>query len=247
VKVSAQEEYGLRCLLQLAKRQKAGNGHPLKLSEMAREEGLTVPHVAKLIRRLRKAGLVRSVLGRTGGYTLSRSADAVSVAEALHALGGLEMMRAATQALGRADKGSGRRAKPKLLAVTILTNLDQATMRQVGIASSLRTRAVKLARLAQQAGLDGVVTSAHEVAAIRRACGRGFLIVVPGVRPSTPTGTAKSSKNGDDQARVATPTEAIRAGADYIVVGRPITSAPDPRAATAAILDEIAQVERRRI
>ena len=165
----------------------------------------------------------------------------------VHALGGLEMMRAATQALGRTDKGSGRRAKPKLLAVTILTNLDQATMRQVGIASSLRTRAVKLARLAQQAGLDGVVTSAHEVAAIRRACGRGFLIVVPGVRPSTPTGTAKSSKNGDDQARVATPTEAIRAGADYIVVGRPITSAPDPRAATAAILDEIAQVERRRI
>jgi Rrf2 family protein len=88
VKVSAQEEYGLRCLLQLAKRQKTGDGHPLKLSEMAREEGLTIPHVAKLIRRLRKAGLVRSVLGRTGGYTLSRSADAVSVAEALHALGG---------------------------------------------------------------------------------------------------------------------------------------------------------------
>src|SRR3989454_2551227 len=101
----------------------------------------------------------------------------------LHALGGLEMMRAATQALGRADKRSGRRAKPKLLAVTILTSLDRAAMRQVGIASWPRTRAVKLARLAGQAGRDGGAGSAHEVPAIPRACGRGFLIVVPGVRP----------------------------------------------------------------
>lgn len=88
MKVSAQEEYGLRCLLQLAKRQRSGDATPLTLSEIARQEGLSVPNVAKLIRRLRKAGLVRSVLGRTGGYTLARSADGVSVAEALHALGG---------------------------------------------------------------------------------------------------------------------------------------------------------------
>lgn len=88
MKVSAQEEYGLRCMLQLARRQKGGGAHPLTLSEMAREEGLTVPHVAKLIRRLRKAGLVRSVLGRTGGYTLSRDACSVSVGEVLGALGG---------------------------------------------------------------------------------------------------------------------------------------------------------------
>ena len=88
MKVSAQEEYGLRCLLQLARRQKAGDGHPLTLSEIAREEGLSVPNVAKLIRRLRKAGLVRSVLGRTGGYTLARGAEDMSVAEALAALGG---------------------------------------------------------------------------------------------------------------------------------------------------------------
>jgi orotidine-5'-phosphate decarboxylase len=162
----------------------------------------------------------------------------------LHALGGLEMMRAAAQALGRADKRSGRRAKPKLLAVTVLSSLDKAAMLQVGIPSWPRTTAVKLARLAWQAGLDGVVTSPHEVSAIRRACGREFLIVVPGIRPSAPTRAAKSSKNGDDQARVATPAEAIGAGADYIVVGRPITSAPDPRAAAAAILEEIAQVER---
>ncbi len=88
MKVSAQEEYGLRCLLQLARRQKAGDRHPLTLSEIAREEGLSVPNVAKLIRRLRKAGLVRSVLGRTGGYTLARGAEDMSVAEALAALGG---------------------------------------------------------------------------------------------------------------------------------------------------------------
>src|SRR5437899_5692098 len=87
MKVSAQEEYGLRCMLQLARRQKGGEGHPLTLSEIAREEGLTVPHVAKLIRRLRNSGLVRSVLGRMGGYTLSRDASSVSVAEVLGALG----------------------------------------------------------------------------------------------------------------------------------------------------------------
>ncbi len=88
MKVSAQEEYGLRCMLQLARRERAGKAQPLTLSEIAREEGLTVSHVAKLIRKLRKAGLVRSVLGRTGGYTLARTASAVSVAEVLAALGG---------------------------------------------------------------------------------------------------------------------------------------------------------------
>ncbi|HEU4400606.1 MAG TPA: Rrf2 family transcriptional regulator [Candidatus Polarisedimenticolia bacterium] len=88
MKVSAQEEYGLRCLLQLARRQRSGDGSPLTLGEIAREEGLTVPHVAKLISRLRKAGLVRSVLGRTGGYTLARDASGVSVSEVLAALGG---------------------------------------------------------------------------------------------------------------------------------------------------------------
>jgi Rrf2 family protein len=88
MKVSAQEEYGLRCMLQLARRQSEGNVNPLTLAEMAREEGLTVPHVAKLIRTLRTAGLVRSVLGRTGGYTLARGAGAISVGDILAALGG---------------------------------------------------------------------------------------------------------------------------------------------------------------
>ena len=88
MKVSAQEEYGLRCMLQLARRQEAGNAAPLALAEIARHEGLTVPHVAKLIRMLRKAGLVHSVLGRTGGYVLARDASGISLAEILAALGG---------------------------------------------------------------------------------------------------------------------------------------------------------------
>jgi Rrf2 family protein len=88
MKVSATEEYGLRCMLQLARRQQANSPEPLALAEMAREEGLTVPHVAKLIRTLRKAGLVKSVLGRAGGYILSRRAEEISVAEVLASLGG---------------------------------------------------------------------------------------------------------------------------------------------------------------
>ena len=88
MKVSAQEEYGLRCILQIARHQGSGRGNPLTLAEISREEGLTIPHVAKLIRALRKAGLVQSVLGRTGGYRLGRTADRISVADVLSALGG---------------------------------------------------------------------------------------------------------------------------------------------------------------
>jgi orotidine-5'-phosphate decarboxylase len=89
--------------------------------------------------------------------------------------------------------------------------------------------------------LDGVVASPHEVRAIRRACGKDFLIVVPGIRPEVGESSGRSHKRKkDDQARVATPAEAIRAGADYLVIGRPITAAPDPAAAARAILEEIA-------
>ncbi len=88
MKVSAQEEYGLRCMLQLARRELHGQEDPLTLAEMSREEGLTVPHVAKMITHLRRAGLVRSALGRRGGYTLARSAAEISVSEILRALGG---------------------------------------------------------------------------------------------------------------------------------------------------------------
>lgn len=162
----------------------------------------------------------------------------------LHSLGGAEMMRAAVLALRAAGS---KRNRPKLLGVTILTSLDAAAMRRVGIAGRPGMRAVGLAQLAKDAGLDGVVASAQDVAAIRRACGQKFLIVVPGVRPAGLGTAAKRPRVADDQARVATPAEAIRAGADYIVVGRPITAARDPRAAAVAILEEISLAQRQRI
>lgn len=156
----------------------------------------------------------------------------------LHTLGGIEMMRAAVAA--RDSSKLPKAQRPKLLGVTILTSMDNAALRAVGIAGPASRRVVKLARLARQAGLDGVVASPQEVRAIRRACGKDFLIVVPGIRPNVgeAPGRGKKSKT-DDQARIATPAEAIRDGADYLVVGRPITAAPDPESAARAILDEI--------
>ena len=156
----------------------------------------------------------------------------------VHALGGLEMMRAAANARDEA-KSSGL-SVPKLLAITILTSMNNPALRGVGIASPASRRVVQLARLAQKAGMDGVVASPQEVRAIRRACGKEFLVVVPGIRPGDGGGSARRRKGKtDDQARIATPAEAIRAGADYLVIGRPITAAPDPEAAARAILDEI--------
>jgi orotidine-5'-phosphate decarboxylase len=143
----------------------------------------------------------------------------------LHATGGVAMMRAAREAL------TGKKTRPALLGVTILTSLDSAALKQIGIAGTVGTRALALAKLAKNAGLDGVVASAHEAQAIRRACGPKFLIVVPGVRPA--------AASANDQSRVATPGEAIRAGADYLVLGRPITAAANPRTSALAIAQEI--------
>lgn len=157
----------------------------------------------------------------------------------VHSLGGQEMMRAAAEA--RDNSGAASPQPPKLLGVTLLTSMNAGTLRRVGISGTLSSRVVMLARLTQRCGLDGVVASPEEVRAIRRACGKKFLIVVPGIRPN---GRAPGVRGGkllkDDQARVATPAEAIRAGADYLVVGRPITAAPDPESAARAILEEIA-------
>jgi orotidine-5'-phosphate decarboxylase len=156
----------------------------------------------------------------------------------LHALGGLEMMRAAVKA--RDDSSTSNVSTPKLLAITILTSMDNAALRGVGITGPASRRVVQLARLARKAGMDGVVASPQEVRAIRRACGKGFLIVVPGIRPHAPVTSGRRQKGKkDDQARIATPAEAIRAGADYLVVGRPITAAPDPTAAARSIVEEI--------
>jgi orotidine-5'-phosphate decarboxylase len=157
----------------------------------------------------------------------------------VHTLGGLEMMRAAVAA--RDNSKVPKAERPKLLGVTILTSMDNAALKKVGITGPASKGVVKLARLARKAGLDGVVASPHEIRAIRRACGKDFLIVVPGVRPEVGGGAGRGSKRKtDDQARVATPAQAIRDGADYLVIGRPITAAPDPQAAARAILDEIA-------
>jgi orotidine-5'-phosphate decarboxylase len=152
----------------------------------------------------------------------------------VHALGGTTMLQAAAQAISAGvPMGADR---PRLLAVTVLTSMNQKAIREVGIAGPPATRVVKLAKLAQKADVDGVVASVQEAKAIRKACGREFLIVTPGVRPKVKTPGEKK----DDQARTATPREAIRAGADFIVVGRPILTAGDPRAAAQEIVDEIA-------
>jgi orotidine-5'-phosphate decarboxylase len=151
----------------------------------------------------------------------------------VHALGGKAMLEAAVQAISAGvPMGADR---PRLLAVTILTSMDQKTMKEVGISGAPKLRVTKLAQLAKSAGVDGVVASVQEAKAIRKACGRDFLIVTPGVRPKEKTASAEQ----DDQARTATPTEAIRAGADFLVVGRPILAASDPRAAAQSIVEEI--------
>jgi orotidine-5'-phosphate decarboxylase len=152
----------------------------------------------------------------------------------VHALGGSAMLKAAVQAISAGVAMGADR--PRLLAVTILTSMDDKSLRDVGIVGPTNDRVTKLASLAQKSGVDGVVASVQETRAIRKACGREFLIVTPGVRPKEKNGPTKT----DDQARTATPTDAIRAGADFIVVGRRILAASDPSSAVAAIVDEIA-------
>jgi orotidine-5'-phosphate decarboxylase len=125
---------------------------------------------------------------------------------------------------------TGRR--PKLVAVTLLTSMGPGDMADVGISGSTQEAALRLARLAQGSGLDGVVCSPQEAGLLRRECGKGFVLVTPGIRPA--------EGGQDDQQRVATPREAVANGADYIVIGRPITRAPDPVAALRRINDEIA-------
>ena len=156
----------------------------------------------------------------------------------VHALGGSAMLTAAAQAVSAGvPMGADR---PRLIAVTILTSMDQKTMREAGISGSPLSQAVQLAKLSKRCGVDGVVASVREAKAIRKACGRDFLIVTPGVRPVKKS----DEKMKDDQARTATPAQAIKAGADYIVVGRPIIADSDPRGAALAIVDEIAAAKQ---
>ncbi len=155
----------------------------------------------------------------------------------VHASGGRTMMEATVEGVRSLPGARGEAKRPLVLAVTVLTSLAAGDLDDIGLAGAAEDAVVRLARLAQRAGLDGVVASPREVAALRRACGPRFIIVTPGVRP------AAAASN--DQARIATPESAVRAGADYVVVGRPIIEAPDTLAATEAIVDEMEKAAPR--
>ena len=147
----------------------------------------------------------------------------------IHAQGGPAMIEAAAEAVQNHRKGGGR---TQLLAVTVLTSLDQEALRRLGSTAEPGELALHLARLAKACGADGVVCSAQEAAQVKAACGEEFHRLTPGIRPQ---GAA-----AQDQSRVLTPGQALRNGATWLVVGRPITQAPDPAAAAEAILAEIA-------
>jgi orotidine-5'-phosphate decarboxylase len=154
----------------------------------------------------------------------------------VHAAGGLAMMRETARAVAKVCRAE-RLRRPRVIAVTVLTSLDRQDLRLVGVGGTAERQVTRLAKLAQAAGLDGVVASPLEIAAIREHCGAKFLIVTPGVRP------AEDEKQ--DQKRVMTPEGAIRAGADYLVVGAPIRDARDPAAAARAIVAAMALGKRR--
>lgn len=144
----------------------------------------------------------------------------------VHASGGPDMLTAAAEAA--AEAGAKR---PKIVAVTVLTSLDDGDLAAVGQAGSTSKQVLRLARLAESSGIDGVVCSPQEVALLRGEIGDDFALVVPGVRPDW--------AGADDQKRVMTPGEAVAAGADHLVIGRPITRAEDPVGAARRIVDEI--------
>jgi orotidine-5'-phosphate decarboxylase len=148
----------------------------------------------------------------------------------IHASGGSEMMERAVDSVNEVGSKNGTRAK--VLAISVLTSIDAAILSQIGVSSSPSESVQRLVRLAKDAGVDGVVASPQEIQTIRGLVSNpDFLVVTPGIRPST--------NEPDDQKRVATPAAEIAAGASYLVVGRPITEAPDPVAAADAIIAEM--------
>ena len=193
-------------------------------------------------------GLVRQLVGRGDRIFLDLKyhdipntvASAVAAATSLgawmvnvHAAGGPAMLGAARQA---AHEAAGRRGgtPPLVIAVTVLTSMDDATLREIGVNHTPIDQVERLARMTLAAGLDGVVASPQEVVAIRRACGPSFVVVTPGIRGGTAT------SGPDDQRRTATPSGAIAAGSSFLVIGRPITGAADPRGAAQRMAEEIA-------
>lgn len=150
----------------------------------------------------------------------------------VHASGSLEMMRLTVREVQRVCRQESLR-RPIMLAVTVLTSLNKSDLERVGVGGEVIDQVVRLALLSREAGMDGVVASPHEVAGIRGACGRRFVIVTPGIR------LQKGKRN--DQKRIMTPEDAVRAGVDYIVVGRPVLEAKDP---SDAVRDMVAEMER---
>ena len=148
----------------------------------------------------------------------------------IHASGGSEMMRRAVEAVEEVGQKGGIRSK--VLAISVLTSIDATILSQIGVTSSPEESVLRLVRLAETSGVDGVVASPNEIKAIRSTVGSSeFLVVTPGIRPAT--------SDSGDQKRVATPAAAIAAGASYLVVGRPITGAPDPLAAAHEIVTDM--------
>jgi len=152
----------------------------------------------------------------------------------VHAAGGRNMLKAARDAVGGTAAETGL-ARPLLVAVTVLTSLEHSALRETGIEMDVGRHALRLAALARDCGLDGVVCSAVEAPSMRSAFGPAFALVTPGIRPA--------GADTGDQKRVMTPKKAIAAGADYLVVGRPILEAPNPRAAADGIVGEIAAAQ----
>lgn len=153
----------------------------------------------------------------------------------VHASGGAAMMQAAARAAAEAAGATGAQP-PLVIGVTVLTSMDEEMLKQTGVTRPLADHVLALARMAQAAGLHGVVASPQETTAIRQACGPGFAIVTPGIRG------ASAGQDKNDQSRTMGPAEAVRAGATYIVVGRPIIDAPDPGAAARAIAGELSSI-----
>ena len=157
---------------------------------------------------------------------MTLGADIVNV----HASGGYTMMKTAAERLHAAAAEQGIPC-PKIIAITVLTSMNEEDWAKLGAAEPIADHVTRLAKLTKAAGLDGVVASPREAASIRTACGDNFLIVTPGVRPA--------GASIDDQSRIATPAQALKNGATHLVVGRPIRAAADPRAAALAILNEM--------
>ena len=145
----------------------------------------------------------------------------------VHALGGRRMLEAAVEALAHANQ------RPLLIAVTLLTSLDETDVAEIGLDAGIEATTQRLALLSRQAGLDGVVCSAREASGLRSVCGPGFCLVTPGIRPV--------EAQQDDQRRVMTPVDALAAGADYLVVGRPVTRAADPAGAVRGMAESIGE------